>query len=222
MRLTIALPVCLFACCASLQAQDRLQAKSAIGKLNDAPSEVPAPSTIRAASLPIAIKLTTDKTSYTEGEVVKLTLNTPKAGHVRIYYADAEGNVMLLFPTSAILDEARAKNAKVTDEVPAGESIISGRGSVTGIQVKITPPAFGAEQIAAIVTDVPVKEDATFIAALSKTKSASDATQLLASLAIRQDLKTKSAIGRVNDDGVPDVLAAVGLSAVDIRTKAKD
>jgi hypothetical protein len=207
--------------CSLAMAQDLATTKSAIGKLNAAPDAVPTATTIAAASKPIAIQLTTDKKTYVTNETVLLTLNTPQAGHVRIYYADAEGSVTLLFPSEAITAEAAQKKVKISDSVAAGQSLISGDGSVTGIGVVIGPPKFGAEQIAAVVTDVPVREDAQIIAAIKNAKTASDAAHLVAGLAIRQDAATKSAIGRVNAEGVPTVLANVGIATVAITTKAK-
>lgn len=215
--------LCLSICALSFVAhgQNDAATKSAIGRLNAAPNSVPAATTIQAASKPISVQLSTDKSTYVDGEVVKLTLSTPQAGHVRIYYADAEGSVTLLFPSDAITAEAAKVKANITDLVPAGESLISGPGSVTGIGVVIGPPKFGAEQIAAVVTDVAVREDEQIIAAIKNAKSASDAAHLVAGLAIRQDVATKSAVGRVNADGVPTVLAGVGIATVAITTKAR-
>lgn len=197
-----------------------LDAKSAIGKLNENPGTVPTAAVILAATSPITLKLKPDKLVYRSGEVVTLVLATPKKGHIRIFYSDAAGRVAPIFPTEEILAEAARNGASVTDVVPAGEALeISGPHSITGISLAIGPPEFGTEKITVVVTDVPIKEDAAILARIKALNSADSAGRLVAALAIRQDVAAKSAVGKVNDAGVPNVLAGLGLETVSITTK---
>ena len=199
-----------------------LQTKSAIAKLNANPTAVPAPETIQSASQPLVIKLKLEKTTFVDGEDVKLAVSSAKGGHVRLYYEDAGGHVVCLFPSDEITAEAAKQHAPISDVILGGDDVVvSGPGSVTGVSLQIGPPQFGTEHISVVVTDVPVKEDGRILEAIRKAKSADAAARLLAGEAIRQDVVTKNAHGRVNNDGVPFSLAGVGLQTVSITTRPK-
>ncbi len=205
---------------AQAQAQGVISTKSALAKLNADTESVPSHELIQAASKPIPLDLKTNKKTYHNGEVIKLTISSPKGGHVRIYYSDAAGGVVCLFPSDEVTAAAAAAHVKVTDVIPAGKDvIISGPGSVTGIEVIVGPPAFGAEQISAVITDVPLVEDSAVLAKIKSSHSATDIALIIAAQAIRQDHATKSAVSRVNNDGVPLTLAGVGVQTVHITTK---
>lgn len=198
----------------------KVAAKSAIARLNDEPAAVPTAAIIAAAARPVAVEVFTDKSAYRSGEVVLITVKAAQAGHARIFYRDAAGDVTTLFPlTGAASADAIRSGARIDDRVPGGKAVvISGPGSITGISVEIAGPRFGKEEIAVLVTDFPVKEDHAFLSQLARASSATDAAQLTAGLAIRQDFAAKSARAQLNDDGVPAVLTAIGLASVPITT----
>lgn len=201
----------------SLQAQ--ITTKSALARLNNDTHSVPSPEVIQAASKPIPLDLKSNKQFYRNGEVIKLTLSTPKGGHVRIYYSDAEGHVTCLFPSDHLKAQAAAQGVHVVDVVPAGKDmLISGPGSITKVELVVGPPAYGSEQVSVVITDVPLVDDKAVLAKIQSSRTAVEATRLIAALAIRQDHATKSARARVNDDGVPFDLASVGIQTVNITT----
>jgi hypothetical protein len=195
--------------------------KSAIARLNDEPTAVPAAEVIAAAARPIGVEVSTDKREYRAGETIRLTVKAAGPGHARIFYRDAAGAVTTLFPLPADqLAQAVRNGAKINDQVPGGRAVvISGADSITGISIVIDGPRFGREEIAVLLTDFPVKEDALFIAQIERSGSAVDAARLTASLAIRQDVAAKSARAQVNADGVPAVLTQVGLASIPITTR---
>jgi Domain of unknown function (DUF4384) len=195
--------------------------KSAISRLTAAPMAVPSAATLEAASQPIPFNLTTDRPTYREDEVVPLTLTSAKAGHLRLFYKDAIGEVTCLFPTEALTEEAARLKHPLNDTIPAGRPVVvSGPESFTGIEVVIAGPHFGAEEIAAVLTEYPIQADAAFLKQLKSALTATEAARLVAAEAIRQDYATKSARSQLSQ-GVPEVLTGVGIQTVQITTRTK-
>lgn len=84
---------------------------------------------------------------YYEGQEMRVTVSSERAGHLYLIYNDAQGNLTLLFPNIAQQDNA----------IPAGENVVTVPGLGADFRLAIGPP-FGRETLKAIVSERPLKD----------------------------------------------------------------
>ncbi|MEI7774378.1 MAG: DUF4384 domain-containing protein [Verrucomicrobiota bacterium] len=111
---------------------------------------------------PIPVELKTDKTTYVEGDDLVVTVKAAEAGHLRLLYQNAAGEIYTIFPNKHVVDDRIAggvavKVAPVANPQKAGEEVA----------IQIAGPNFGTEYLVAIVTDQPFTDEAALRAELS-------------------------------------------------------
>ena len=117
---------------------------------------------------PIAVQITTDKTRYRggdekdkKGDLLYATVTAAEAGHLRLLYQNAKGEIITLFPNQFQKD----------DRVPGGVPV-KVPSDTAGFDIEIVGPPFGQEHLIAIVTDRPFTDEAALKAELAKTQFA--------------------------------------------------
>jgi mono/diheme cytochrome c family protein len=104
---------------------------------------------------PIPVELRTDKSVYREGEDLVITVQAAEAGHLRLLYQNAKGEVYTLFPNEHINDD-RIEGGRPVKIVPVPNRQRLGEE----VAIVISGPNFGTEYLAAIVTDQPFTDEA--------------------------------------------------------------
>jgi hypothetical protein len=97
----------------------------------------------------LQVKVWTDRgggASYYEGEKVFVHLRVTEQSYVRLFYIDAESNIVQIFPNAFHRD----------DRLRAGEEIIIPSAGYN-FEFVVSPP-FGVEQVAAIVSETPIPD----------------------------------------------------------------
>lgn len=98
----------------------------------------------------IATELKTDKTTYTEGEELVITVRAAESGHLRLLYQNAAGEIYTLFPNQFIEDD-RIEGGQSVRVMPTRNPKKPG----DDVAIQIAGPNFGAEYLAAIVSNQP-------------------------------------------------------------------
>ena len=99
-----------------------------------------------------------------EGDDLVVTVKAAEAGHLRLLYQNAAGEIYTIFPNKHVVDDRIAggvavKVAPVANPQKAGEEVA----------IQIAGPNFGTEYLVAIVTDQPFTDEAALRAELSST-----------------------------------------------------
>ena len=97
-------------------------------------------------SLPLKVKLWSDRTTYSEGDVVKVYLKGNKPFYAQLVYQDSQGDLIQLLPNP--YREENYFNGGVTYEVPTGKD---------KFELAVTPP-FGKETIILYASTAPLGE----------------------------------------------------------------
>jgi hypothetical protein len=177
---------------------------------------------------PLLFEIKTDRQVYKGGDPVQIAVFAETAGHLRMFYKDAKGKVYTLFPTDKQFKDAAALGVRINDDIPGGQTVlVSGERSITGVTIHIQKKnepneqgvkdaVFGHEQLGAVVTDIPIEDDAALRAEIEKSGNIAKAVSLMA------EAVTKSAIGRINAAGasggeVPK--PRIGLQLLNLETK---
>ena len=111
-----------------------------------APPSPPAPPplpTWQSQSGDIALHLTTDKTIYTEGDLMQVTVTPDLDCHLRLYYLSADHKVHQIFPNQFQTESLVKKGQAVTLPGAAGT-----------FEFRMSAP-FGNEILMAVASDVP-------------------------------------------------------------------
>jgi len=111
---------------------------------------------------PLAVKLTTDRTSYKDGDKLIATVRASQDCHLYLFYKNAAGEIIYLFPNKFHPDSAIKGGLAV--EVPSASD---------DFDIVIEGPAFGTEQVAAIVSSTRFANEKDLEAALKKDAVAS-------------------------------------------------
>jgi PKD repeat protein len=98
--------------------------------------------TVTAAPPPLSLSISTDKTSYTVGEAVRITLNVSQPSHVYVVELDAANRAILLFPNFWERDP----------RLPAGTTVLPRLGTY---QIRATEPT-GTDRFFAFAADRPI------------------------------------------------------------------
>lgn len=122
---------------------------------------------------PIAVQITTDKTRYRggdekdkKGDLLYATVTAAEAGHLRLLYQNAKGEIITLFPNQFQKD----------DRIPGGVPV-KVPSDTAGFDIEIVGPPFGQEHLIAIVTDRPFTDEAALKEELAKTEFAEATTR---------------------------------------------
>ena len=160
---------------------------------------------------PIPVELRTDKTVYREGDDLVITVQAAEAGHLRLLYQNAKGEVYTLFPNEHIKDD-RIDGGKPVKIVPVPNRQRPGEE----VAIVISGPNFGTEHLAAIVTDQPFTDEAALREELRGTTFAKSAARDIE----RVLTKDARAISRPAREGASGG-ARVGFSRVTLQTRPK-
>jgi hypothetical protein len=106
---------------------------------------------------PMLVELKTNKTAYMEGEQLVVTVQASESGHLRLLYQDAAGEIYTLFPNQFVTDD-RIEGGHSVQLMPMPNPKKPG----DDIAIQITGPNFGAERLAAVVSDEPFTDGAAF------------------------------------------------------------
>lgn len=112
---------------------------------------------------PIPIELKTDKATYAESDQLVVTVQAAESVHLRLLYENAAGEVYTLFPNQFITDDW-IEGGRPVKVMPAPNPAKPG----DEVAVQITGPNFGAECLAAVVSDQPFNDDAVLKDELEK------------------------------------------------------
>ena len=177
---------------------------------------------------PLLFEIKTDRQQYKGGEPVQIAVFAETQGHLRLFYKDAKGKVYTLFPTEKQFADAKKLGATINDVIPSQKTVlVSGQRSITGITIFIQKKdeandqgvrdaVFGREQLGAVVTDIPIEDDAELRAEIEKSGSIEVAVSKMAQTV------TKSAITKINASGATSgevVKPRIGLQLLTIETK---
>lgn len=161
---------------------------------------------------PIAVKLTTDKTTYRDGEVPIIRVQVSAPAYLRLKYRDASGAVTLLFPNSDMPD------VPIQPEQPV-QLLPNPAGGIPF--ARVSGPVYGREELQAIVSDRPFGDGAALAGSFSKGASfADDEThdmQAAISKAIRLITRTSNA-SNATFGTTPATAPAVGLDRLVLHT----
>lgn len=113
---------------------------------------------------PIAVKLSTDKTSYRAGEEPVIRVQCSVPAHLRLYYRDASGAITTLFPNALMPDDRIPGGGEFFQLIPGRSQTRAGQDVV----IQVTGPPFGTEELVAIVSNQPFMDAETFTQAASK------------------------------------------------------
>ena len=102
----------------------------------------------------INVELKTDKTTYTEGDDLVVTVKAAESGHLRLLYQNAKGEIYTLFPNQFITDD-RIDGGRPIQVMPAPNPKKPGDEAA----IQIAGPNFGAEYLAAIVSNQPFADE---------------------------------------------------------------
>lgn len=161
---------------------------------------------------PIAVKLTTDKPTYRDGEVPIIRVQVSAPAYLRLKYRDASGAVTLLFPNSDMPDVP----------IQPGQPVQLLPNPRAGIPfAKVSGPVYGREELQAIVSDRPFGDGASLAGSFSKGASfADDEThdmQAAIAKAIRLITRTSNT-SNATFGTTPDAAPAVGLDRLVLHT----
>ena len=177
---------------------------------------------------PLLFEIKTDRQNYRGGDPVQIAVFAETQGHLRLFYKDAKGRVSTLFPTDKQFKDSVALGVRLNDTIPGGQTVlVSGDRSITGVTIYIQKKdepneqgekdaVFGKEQLGAVVTDIPIDDDASLRAEIEKSGSIEVAVSKMA------EAVTKSAIARINAAGASAVdlpKARIGLQLLNLETK---
>lgn len=158
----------------------------------------------------IAVELRTDKTAYTEGEELVVTVQTAESGHLRLLYQNAAGEIYTLYPNQFITDD-RIEGGRAVKVIPTPNPKKAG----DDVAIQIAGPHFGTEYLAAIVSNQPFADEAALREQLKRaTFPASTSPNLVA--AITKDARV---ISRPSREGA--AAAGAGLAIVTLTTTRK-
>lgn len=161
---------------------------------------------------PIAVKLTTDKPTYRDGEVPIIRVQVSAPAYLRLKYRDASGAVTLLFPNSDMPDVP----------IQPGQPVQLLPNPRAGIPfAKVSGPVYGREELQAIVSDRPFGDGASLAGSFSKGASfADDEThdmQAAIAKAIRLITRTSNT-SNATFGTTPTAAPAVGLDRLVLHT----
>lgn len=164
-----------------------------------------------AALRHIPVELKTDKSTYTEGDELVVTVQAAEAGHLRLLYQNAAGEILTLFPNRFITDD-RIEGGRLVRVMPAPNPKKPGDEAT----IMIAGPNFGTEYLAAIVTNEPFTDEAAPKEQLKGAQFAkSDARSIEG--AITKDARVISRPAREGDSGG----ARAGFARVTLKTLKK-
>lgn len=171
---------------------------------------VPLPGRFENAK-PIPVELKTDKTTYTEGDDIVITVKAAEAGHLRLVYQNAKGEIYTLFPNQFIEND-KIEGGKDIKIVPTPNPKKAG----DEVAIVIQGPNFGTEFLAAIVTDQPFTDDKALHDQLKNTQFAKSAARTIEG-AITKDARAISRPAREGQSGG----ARAGFARVALTTVKK-
>jgi hypothetical protein len=116
---------------------------------------------------PIQVELMTDKASYRAGEEPVVTVTSSVAGHLRLFYQNAAGEVVILFPNQYATDD-RIEGGKGLQVMPRPNPKIPG----DEVAIAVREP-FGTEVLGALVSAEPFPDEATLLRELQHDAFAS-------------------------------------------------
>jgi cytochrome c553 len=109
-----------------------------------------------ASAAPIVPVLTAPKAVFAEGEIMELKAVSPVDGHIRIFYQDAGGASLLLFPNPE----------QTSDRIKAAEPLVLS-GAENPLKLIVAPP-FGKETVIAVVSNQPFPDAAAIQKAIEE------------------------------------------------------
>ena len=100
---------------------------------------------------PLSIEMTTDKTNYHRGDLMRVTVKTNRDAFVRLTYQDAEGKSSVLLPNAA-------HDGRVSGGVPVvfGDDTVINPTTRKAFRIRIGAP-FGREVLSAVASDQPLR-----------------------------------------------------------------
>jgi hypothetical protein len=111
------------------------------------PAPAPGPLPIwQKQSGDIQIQLSTDKTTYTEGDLMSVTLTPDHDCHIRLYYLSAEHQALQIFPNQYQTEDRVLRGQSITLPGPQGQ-----------FQFRMSPP-YGIEVLMAVASSTPFTE----------------------------------------------------------------
>ena len=172
---------------------------------------VPAQFRVSSDLRTVAVEVKTDKTAYTEGEEIAITVEAAESGHLRLLYQNAAGEIYTLFPNQFITDD-RITGGRSVKVMPTANPKKPG----DEVAIQVAGPNFGTEFLAAIVSSEPFSNEA---ALRDQCKEAifpkSTASTLVA--VITKDAKVISRASRADTGST----AAAGFAKVTLTTRPK-
>ncbi len=160
---------------------------------------------------PIPVEVKTDKSTYTEGEELVVTVQAAESGHLRLLYQNAAGEIYTLFPNQFITDD-RIEGGRPVKVMPTPNPKKAG----DDVAIQISGPHFGTEYLAAIVTDQPFTDDAALKDELKKSQFAKSTARNIEG-AITKDARVISRPAREGGTGG----ARAGFARVTLTTIKK-
>jgi hypothetical protein len=169
------------------------------------PAAKPSEEAKLGAAAPIVPILTAPKSVFAEGEIMELKVVSPVDGHIRIFYQDAGGSSLLLFPNP---DETN-------DSIKAAKPLVLS-GAENPLKLIVAPP-FGKETVIAVVSNQPFSDAAAIQKAIEEATNkerivvpfGDENVDVLAEKSVRGVLQKKQ-------EGV-----RVGTARLAVETKAK-
>ena len=189
----------------------RVRTKDAVVVSRPARDGTPVQFSVSSDLRAVAVEVKTDKTAYTEGEEIAVTVEAAESGHLRLLYQNAAGEIYTLFPNQFISDD-RITGGRSVKVMPAANPKKPG----DEVAIQISGPNFGTEFLCAIVSSQPFSNEA---ALRDQCKEAIFPKSTVPTLvaAITKDAKV---ISRPSRRDTADT-AAAGFAKVTLTTRPK-
>ncbi len=146
------------------------QAETAGAKLPSAPVVVTDPPAPPAAAPASPLSLTSNKSRYTAGEVVELTLTTQREGYVRLLYRDANGQTTLVLPNAAH-DGHLLSGQPLHWTSDSLRRPLSGTNKDQILRLRVSGPPFGHEEFVAVFSEKDYSDTKSLLADLSQSRT---------------------------------------------------